>query len=40
MKLTIKYLSKYKKMNLQNSKKIEVSLINLLSSPNLYEKKL
>jgi|TARA_B110000495_G_C23039170_1_gene622070 perosamine synthetase len=36
----IKYLSKYPKMNLQNSEKLEVSLINLPSSPNLYEKNL
>jgi perosamine synthetase len=36
----IKHLSKYPKMNLQNSEKLEVSLINLPSSPNLYEKKL
>ena len=36
----IKHLSKYPKMNLQNSEKLEVSLLNLPSSPNLYEKKL
>ena len=36
----IKHLSKYPKMNLQNSEKLEVSLINLPSSPNLYDKKL
>jgi len=36
----IKHLSKYPKMNIENSKKIEASLINIPSSPNLYEKKL
>ena len=36
----IKHLSKYPKMNLQNSEKLAVRLINLPSSPNLYEKKL
>ena len=36
----IKHLSKYPKMNLQNSEKLEASLINIPSSPNLYEKNL
>ena len=36
----IKHLSKYPKMNIQNSKKLEASLINIPSSPNLYEKNL
>jgi len=36
----IKHLSKYPRMNVQNSEKLEKSLINLPSSSNLYEKKL
>ena len=36
----IKYLSKYPRMKIQNSLKLEKSLINLPSSPNLYEKNL
>ena len=36
----IKHLSKYPRMNIQNSEKLEKCLINLPSSPNLYEKKL
>ena len=36
----IKHLSKYPKMNLSNSIKLEKSLINIPSSSNLYEKKI
>ncbi len=34
----IKHLSSYPRMNIQNSEKLEKSLINLPSSPNLYKK--
>jgi perosamine synthetase len=34
----ITHLSKYPKMNIKNSEKLEKSLINLPSSPNLYDK--
>ena len=36
----IKHLSKYPRMNVQNSERLEKSLINLPSSANLHEKNL
>ena len=36
----IKHLSKYPKMNLNNSEKLEKGIINLPSSPTIYEKKI
>ena len=36
----IKHLSKYPKMNLNNSEKLEKGIINLPSSPIIYEKNL